>query len=276
MSKHNTHRAAGRALTPVSGVAGTAAKGFGGAAVLGGLIAAGSGVAAQAQTTSVPAAPQVNVAASAPVAAAAPAYANAKPLVAPAGPRMLWGSRGDSVRDLQKALNDNDANLAEDGIFGPRTHRAVINYQSENGLRVDGIVGPQTRASLAGNGGDTVEASYSAPQRSTSSNTIVRAARSQIGTTYRYGGNTPNGFDCSGLVRFAYAQAGIDVPRTSYQQRATGTRISQSEARPGDLVAYPGHVGIYLGNGKVIDASLSQGRVVERHIWGNPTFLTFR
>ena len=83
--------------------------------------------------------------------------------------------------------------------------------------------------------------------------------------------------DCSGLVAYAYGQAGIDVPRTSSQQAAAGTSISKSELQPGDLVVWPGHIAIYSGDGKIIDASGSKQQVVEREIWGNPTdYVTYR
>src|SRR5699024_1163679 len=86
-----------------------------------------------------------------------------------------------------------------------------------------------------------------------------------------------SGMDCSGLVNYAYQAAGIDIPRTSSQIANGGRWISQSQAQPGDIVAWPGHVAIYAGNGKIIDASGSKQRVVERSIWRNPTgFVTYR
>src|SRR5699024_6680284 len=106
---------------------------------------------------------------------------------------------------------------------------------------------------------------------------IVDAARSQIGASYSWGTSNPGvSFDCSGLSSYAYAQAGIDLPRTSSQQVAAGTTVSKSEAQPGDLVVWPGHLGIYAGGDTVIDAGRSPGAVTERTIWGNPTFVTFR
>ncbi|MEV7086629.1 C40 family peptidase [Streptomyces sp. NPDC093085] len=85
----------------------------------------------------------------------------------------------------------------------------------------------------------------------------VRAAQGAVGRPYIWGANGPSGFDCSGLTQWAYAQAGVGLPRTSQAQRQAGTRVPLSQARPGDLVAYrddASHIGMYVGNGQVIHA----------------------
>ena len=85
----------------------------------------------------------------------------------------------------------------------------------------------------------------------------VAAARSALGHPYVWGANGPAGFDCSGLMQWAYSHAGIGLPRTSQQQRYAGRRVPLSEARPGDLVVYrndASHVAMYVGNGMVIHA----------------------
>ncbi|MFC0293140.1 C40 family peptidase, partial [Brachybacterium muris] len=215
------------------------------------------------------------------------------PAVAPAAPeaaaptvvlntteKLRWGSRGGNVADLQSGLNQNGANIAVDGKFGPRTHAAVKDFQRSNGLLVDGVVGPQTRGAL--NGGVSMPSSgTSAPAKKSSSastSSIVERARSVVGTGYTWGGSSPSaGFDCSGLVTYAYQGSGLNLNgRTSSQITNGGRTISQSQAQPGDIVSWPGHIGIYAGNGQVIDASGSKYRVTERGIWGNPTFVTYR
>ncbi|MEU6592076.1 NlpC/P60 family protein [Streptomyces sp. NPDC046881] len=85
----------------------------------------------------------------------------------------------------------------------------------------------------------------------------LTAARSALGRPYVWGANGPAGFDCSGLMQWAYAHAGIHLPRTSQEQRFAGRQVPLSQARPGDLVVYrsdASHVAMYAGNGQVIHA----------------------
>ncbi|MEE4491251.1 C40 family peptidase [Streptomyces sp. BE230] len=85
----------------------------------------------------------------------------------------------------------------------------------------------------------------------------VMAVQRALGLPYVWGANGPSGFDCSGLMQWAYAQAGVSLPRTSQAQRYAGRMVPLSEARPGDLVAYradASHIGMYVGNGQVIHA----------------------
>ncbi|MEW2619561.1 C40 family peptidase [Streptomyces sp. NPDC048106] len=85
----------------------------------------------------------------------------------------------------------------------------------------------------------------------------LAAVRSALGRPYVWGANGPTGFDCSGLMQWAYAHAGIQLPRTSQEQRFAGRQVPLSEARPGDLVVYrsdASHVAMYVGHGQVIHA----------------------
>lgn len=107
-------------------------------------------------------------------------------------------------------------------------------------------------------------------------NDIVSIAMSLTGIPYVYGGSTPAGFDCSGFTQYVYARAGISIPRTSGAQGAAGTFISASEAKPGDLVwhAY-GHVGIYAGNGMVVEATTPGSVTKIQPLWGNYSFVRY-
>ena len=89
-----------------------------------------------------------------------------------------------------------------------------------------------------------------------------------VGTPYQFGGTTEKGFDCAGLVRHAYAAAGVVLPRTAALQFSRGSALSREELRPGDLVFFRdtyrkgiSHVGIYIGGGEFIHAASSRRRV---------------
>ncbi|UNX56308.1 NlpC/P60 family protein [Georgenia sp. TF02-10] len=113
-----------------------------------------------------------------------------------------------------------------------------------------------------------------APAASASASAIVNIARQYIGTPYVTGGASPGGFDCSGFTQYVFAQAGISLPRTSSAQRGAGVVVSAAEARPGDLVWGPGHVGIYTGNGQHIAARNPSTPLYESPIYmSNPTFI---
>ena len=84
-----------------------------------------------------------------------------------------------------------------------------------------------------------------------------------MGNPYVYGGTSlTNGADCSGFTMAVHSHFGISLPRTSGAQAGGGRAVSDSEKMPGDVVCYYGHVGIYIGNGKMVHASSSAGEVI--------------
>jgi cell wall-associated NlpC family hydrolase len=188
------------------------------------------------------------------------------------------------VEVLQDALG-----ITADGEFGPATARAVRRFKRSNGMNVDGIAGPKVLAALGitvegdtgptgptgptGGGADpTTE-----PTASGEAATAVAAAQSAIGSPYASAGTTPDGFDCSGLTRWAYKKAGITLPHSSFDQYLEGDDIEQAAIAPGDLVFFDtagagaSHVGIATSATTVISATSSRG-VIEHPIdddyWG--------
>lgn len=88
---------------------------------------------------------------------------------------------------------------------------------------------------------------------------VAKYACQYIGNPYVYGGTSlTNGADCSGFVYRVYKDFGYNLSRTSYEQRSAGTSVDYSDAQPGDLICYDGHIGIYIGDGKIVHASTAK------------------
>ena len=169
--------------------------------------------------------------------------------------------------DLGVMLADAEAEVAD---LGSQLQAAIAAEQERQrqaaaaaAAAAAGNGGSSSSGSTANTGGGTVNtggssgggstAAPSIPQSSGKGGTIVAAAYSQIGVPYVWGGTTPGvGLDCSGLTQYCYRMAGISIPRTSGAQLAGGTIVS--DPQPGDICWTPGHVGIYIGDGKMIEA----------------------
>ena len=86
---------------------------------------------------------------------------------------------------------------------------------------------------------------------------VIAIAKQYVGTPYVLGGTSPSGWDCSGYTSFVYGKVGVDLPRRSSAQKGAGQIVSASEAKAGDIIWSPGHVGIYAGDGMMYDAGNS-------------------
>jgi len=170
----------------------------------------------------------------------------------------VW-STGSEIRLLQSELQAMNYDVGPvDGIFGTRTKAAVMAFQRDKNLLVDGIVGPQTQAALK-------KATIS-PSSWKKTQQIISTAKSFLGVPYKWGGTTPAGFDCSGFTRYVFASQNIDLPRVSADQYGVGTTVNFNNLIPGDLVFFNltsgtkvSHVGIYIGNNEFISATSSKG-----------------
>jgi cell wall-associated NlpC family hydrolase len=103
-----------------------------------------------------------------------------------------------------------------------------------------------------------------APEPTLGQQAITIALRA-VGVPYRWGGASPEGgFDCSGLIHWAYAHLGVELPHSSYALYELGTSVAPGKLKPGDLLFFSGlgHVGLYLGGGRMVHAPRS-GRTVE-------------
>lgn len=167
------------------------------------------------------------------------------------------GSTGTEIRMLQSTLQTLNYHVGPvDGIYGSKTKAAVLEFQRDNYLLVDGIVGPQTQQAL--------KKSPISTQDKTKQ--IISTAKGFLGVPYRWGGTTPAGFDCSGFTRYVFASQNITLPRVSLDQYKVGTPVSFSNLISGDLVFFNlisgkqiSHVGIYIGNNQFISATSSKG-----------------
>lgn len=117
-------------------------------------------------------------------------------------------------------------------------------------------IGSYGFSGVAGANGSDVPGATSGNKGAQAVSIAMKAEKN--GTPYAWGGNSlTRGVDCSGLVQQVYRQLGVSLPRTTYEQAKAGKQVSLSQIRPGDLVFYNnyGHVGIYMGNGKIIHSA---------------------
>jgi len=193
-------------------------------------------------------------------------------LITSSGP-ISTGARGEAVKNVQVALNNNGYNINVDGIFGPETEQAVREFQQNHQLEANGVVGPETKAALQSstvpvNNEESTKQEVVKEQTTVENNQvpattnvdIVSIAKSLVGSPYRFGGTTPDGFDSSGFINYVFSQVGIQLDRTHAGMWANNGRHVDCP-NVGDVVFFantykPGvsHSGIYIGNNQMIHA----------------------
>ncbi|NDZ80742.1 glycoside hydrolase [Streptomyces sp. SID10853] len=140
----------------------------------------------------------------------------------------------------------------------------------------------QAKGGSSGTGSSTGSGSSSGSGSGTSSGkaaTALAFARAQIGKPYVWGATGPGSYDCSGLTQAAWKAAGVNLPRTTWDQVKTGTRVATKDLRPGDLVFFYddiSHVGMYIGNGMMIHAPKPGAYVREESIYYMPIYGSVR
>jgi cell wall-associated NlpC family hydrolase len=145
-------------------------------------------------------------------------------------------------------------------------HRAERKAQAQQARRAT------HRASRDGQRTSPTPRAVPIPSHSSRGAAAVAIASRYIGVPYRYGGSSPSGFDCSGLVMYVYKQLGVQLPRTSMAQFNATRRVSRSSAQLGDLVFFWNggsvtHVGIYAGGGMMIASPHTGARVQKQTIY---------
>ena len=193
------------------------------------------------------------------------------------------GMEGDDVENVQKLLKKLGYMNNVTGYFGSQTEDAVKAFQKRNGLSQDGTVGRNTmnvltsssakKASSSSSSVSSSSSSGSSSSPSSSSNKsgiekFIDVAESKLGCKYVFSAKGPNQFDCSGFVYYCLNQAGVSQGYMTSSGWANSSKYpkvrSMSKIERGDILVFDGHVAIYLGNGKMIDASSSKGKVVTR------------
>ncbi len=193
------------------------------------------------------------------------------------------GMEGKDVERVQTLLKKLGYMSNVTGYFGSQTEDAVKAFQKRNDLGADGIVGKSTMNKLTsskakkaassssgktGSGSSSGGSSGSSSSGSSNSSGVeklISVAKSKLGCTYVFSSKGPNTFDCSGFVYYCLNHAGISqgyMTSAAWQNCSKYPRIhSMSDLRRGDIISFEGHVGIYLGDGEMINASSSKGKV---------------
>lgn len=187
---------------------------------------------------------------------------------------LRYGDSGPEVARIQERLQTLGYNVGTiDGAFGFQTKRAIESLQADNGLAADGVVGDSTWEALRKPTPQTSRGQRDGVLASQ----IIQTAKRYLGVPYVWGGASPSGFDCSGFTQYVFSQYGINLPRTADIQFNVGIPVQYAQLQPGDMVYFstyapgPSHVGIYIGEGKFINATSSRGIAIDRmnsSYWG--------
>lgn len=272
----NTHRRQMRPVTPVArATRGTAGVAFAATFVLTGstgALADGTTQAdAAAESTNV-VAPVTAPAVTIPVAqkhedSAFGVFAASAATLKPKAP-VVEVEEPEALNDRDEDESDNreedsrETNETEERRSDRREERA--NDESEDN---DNSEDTSDRKKREKKSEERVNETEEASSSSAATGSIFSTAKRGIGVRYVFGGSSPSGWDCSGFTSWVYRQHGIHLPHSAGAQARMGKRISRSEARPGDLAYYPGHVGIYAGNGMILDAGNSAKNTSIRKLW---------
>ncbi|MTD59503.1 C40 family peptidase, partial [Amycolatopsis pithecellobii] len=153
------------------------------------------------------------------------------------------------ARNRAQAASDQAQQLLNDLNARSAALQAQLDQLKQLGTRLSAA----DRAAQRDTGG----AAPNLPAPSSAAQQAVNVALSKLGSNYVWGATGPSTFDCSGLTLFSYGKAGISLPRTAASQQGVGMAVSRSQLQPGDLVFFGSpahHVGIYLGDGKMVHA----------------------
>ena len=203
------------------------------------------------------------------------------------------GDSGQEILAVQQRLRSLGYAVGkQDGVFHPLTASAVRAFQQQQGLPASGVLDEATYQKLMGRAQPSAVQVRQPPavserkaatvaKKGTSSlppllqfkegrpgSSVQETAQQYLGVPYRFGGATPQGFDCSGFVMYVFQKHGVKLPRTADVQYTVGRIIDRKRLQPGDVVFFTtyekgaSHEGIYLGQERFVHASSSRGVMI--------------
>lgn len=172
----------------------------------------------------------------------------------------------DVETKTDNSLGSGQTKVIQPGTNGSKT--VTYTYEQKNGIDIKKEKSeekvnqsPVTQVIAKGPSSKTVNVAYASSRGSNDSSSLIARALSFQGTAYVFGGTSKSGFDCSGFTKYIYSGSGISLPRTSFDQFASGSSVSMDNLRAGDLVFFStyskgaSHVGIYTGGGRFVHAA---------------------
>ncbi|MFD4947520.1 NlpC/P60 family protein [Streptomyces sp. NPDC058239] len=190
---------------------------------------------------------------------------------------------GDARAMLSKLTAEEKARLAalerKKEAEAKRKAEELAQQQAAARAEADRKAAEAAKEAESGSGTGTGTGTGSGSSATTKAEKALAFAAAQIGKPYVWGATGPSSYDCSGLTQAAWKAAGVDLPRTTWDQVETGTRIATADLQPGDLVFFYddiSHVGIYKGDGMMIHAPKPGANVREESIYYMPIYGSVR
>ncbi|MBC1457742.1 LysM peptidoglycan-binding domain-containing protein [Listeria newyorkensis] len=163
---------------------------------------------------------------------------------------------GTTVANLKALNNASSDNLQVGDVLKVKGTASNVNKPSTSN---NNNSNSNSNANTGNSNNNSNSGSSNSSSGTASFSALMNEAQKHLGKPYSWGGNGPSSFDCSGYTKYVFAKQGISIPRTSGSQYAASTKVSASQAQPGDLVFFDygsgiAHVGIYIGGGQMINA----------------------
>lgn len=272
-SSRGRHRADGPALTPFTALTQTAAEN---AARTGAIAVVTSGMLASVFTQTAHTAPvephtQTTLTGATPVSNTVDTTTRAtvsENLVTKVKVAQDADFRAERGRVSVTPYAETEAGIAEAKAKAEAEARAKAEAEAKAKAEAEAAAAAEAAAKAEAAAAETVADASGLGQQA------VNLALEYVGVPYVWGGASPSGFDCSGLIQYVYGKLGIKVPHSSSAISTIGYQVSAAEAQPGDIVWTPGHVALYAGNGMVVEAQQQGTPVQYGEMWqNNPVFI---